>query len=119
MHEVTINGVRYIPAPPVAEKPELLDTMYDFRDVGYVRIRDYLRELLTKVWVEESAFKGKWPWGNSGWQYQMQDALVKAGAVEGTYDKENDEYDCTEPEKAEQIIIGLIAEMCKGPADVS
>jgi len=115
MPEVTINGVRYIPAPPTCENPALLDFEWDFRDVGKVRIRDFLRQLLTTLWDEGERFDAKWPWGNSGWQWDFYEALIAAKAIEGDIDVNAFGWERGDgnAEKAKAITIGLITEMCK------
>lgn len=45
-------------------------------------IRDYLTTLLGAVWRDREAFNGKRPFGNSGWQYEIYDALARAGVVD-------------------------------------
>lgn len=114
--DVVIDGVRYVPAPEPCENPTLLDFMYNFMDVGRVSIREYLCALLTKLWNEGESFKGKAPWGNSGWEYELQYALVAAGAVPGDIEPDGDEQvvtNCHDEAAANTIIFGLIAEMCK------
>lgn len=49
-------------------------------------VRDYLAELLITLWEEEEGFSGKRPFGNSGWQHEVYDGLVKAGVLNGTVD---------------------------------
>lgn len=67
---------------------DLLDlTIYE-PDSGAVSIRDYFRRLLTELWNEEAGFSGKRPFGNSGWQIDLQVALIKAGAPFGAVDED-------------------------------
>lgn len=48
-------------------------------------------ELICKVWNEQDCFSGKRPFGNSGWDYPILKAIVKAGFVDGaTVDDEGD-----------------------------
>jgi hypothetical protein len=42
-------------------------------------VRDYLKELLYMVLVEEEGFSGKRPFGNSGWQHEFMEPLRDAG----------------------------------------
>jgi hypothetical protein len=116
---VVIDGVRYVPAAVPCDAPGLLDYVSSFRDAGgNMAIREYLGALLTKLWEQGEGFSGKRPFGNSGWEYDLYAALIKAGAVEG----ELDEYDRVQSlhrdqmDKANRIVFGLIAEMCKGAA---
>lgn len=50
-------------------------------DAGAATIRDYLIKLLSKVWEEDEGFDGKRPFGNSGWQYELTEALVQANIL--------------------------------------
>lgn len=42
-------------------------------------VKDYLKALLIAVWDEGESFSGKRPFGNSGWDSDILDALVDAG----------------------------------------
>lgn len=116
---VTINGTRYVPAQEPCENPGLLDFVWSFPDAGgEMPIRDYLRELLTALWMEQDDFSGKRPFGNSCWYIDLYRALAGAGAIEaplneyGIYDPLSSE----QMRKAHKITHNLIAEMCKGKA---
>lgn len=113
---VLIDGVRYVPAQEPCADPTLLDFVHDFMDVGKVSIREYLCALLTQLWEEGEGFSGKYPFGNSGWEYGLYDALVLAGAVPGETSMDGDEVvveQCTDKPAANAIIFTLITEMCK------
>jgi len=43
--------------------------------------REYLCELLAAVWEQEEGFNGKRPFGNSGWQGDILDALADAKCI--------------------------------------
>ncbi|MBN3839304.1 hypothetical protein [Burkholderia sp. Ac-20349] len=119
---VIIDGVRYIPAPAPCENPELLDFVFHCTDLEReVSIREYLGELLKALWDEGEGFSSKSPFGNSGWEYSLYGALIKAGAVEGRLDEYNgrfcvDHISGTEQGKANQIVFSLIAKMCGLPS---
>ena len=88
--KVTIDGIDYIPVPPVPEGRhfaaldcEMLDNDADARTV-----RDYLHALLATLWQEEEGFSGKRPFGNSGWQYDIYEPLIKGGFIDGTLDSQ-------------------------------
>ena len=49
-------------------------------------IGEYLKMLLLKVWKEQEEFDSKRPFGNSGWDYEIQVALVHAGVIDGVID---------------------------------
>jgi hypothetical protein len=113
---VIIDGVRYIPAPTPCENPALLDFRFKCDDLRReVSIREYLCALLTQLWSEGEGFSGKRPFGNSGWEYDLYHALIKADAVEGELDGDGYIHRISreEQDKANTIIFGLIGEMCK------
>lgn len=112
---VVVDGVRYVPAVEPCGDPGLLDFVWSFYDAGGdMPIRDYLRELLTRVWEEGERFSGKRPFGNSGWEYELYAALIAAKAVVGELDEDGRVESLTgnEVSKADGIIAGLIYEMC-------
>lgn len=80
-----------------------LDKMFRC-DLGRVSFRTYFKKLLTKVIVEEEAFSGKRPFGNSGWFYELAAGLVKHKLIPGTQD---------DPDlaKAEAVLVTMVAEM--------
>lgn len=57
-------------------------------DAKAATVRDYLRALLSRCWEEEESFSGKRPFGNSGWQSDVNIALIKAGVVKGKLDSD-------------------------------
>lgn len=81
-------------------------------DAGAATIGDYLRELLKLVWLEGEGFSGKRPFGNSSWEYEIYIALVSAGAVHGTTDRDGDfELDDHNIQLANQLIVDAISGM--------
>lgn len=60
----------------------VLDCPMGPNDANAETVRDYLKALLLKVWVQGEGFSGKRPFGNSGWEYDVTDALVEAGIAE-------------------------------------
>lgn len=113
---VMINGEKYVKAPPVVENPGLLDFEYDFRDHGTLSIRAWLGNILYRLMDECESFNSKYPFGNSDWYYDLPYALVKAGAVKGEIDEDGEVIAVDDMPKAREIILGLVAEMCKPPA---
>lgn len=75
-------------------------------DANAKTIKSYLKKLLKLVWSEEQGFNGKRPFGNSGWQYEVYIALVKAELVDGTFD-EWEEVEVDERE-ADKLILEAI-----------
>lgn len=74
---------------------EVLDTKMVRNDARAKTVRDYLKRLLKEVWEEEECFNGKRPFGNSGWQKEVAESLVKAGIMKGRMDEDGylDDYD--------------------------
>lgn len=54
-------------------------------DAGAATIRDYLVAIVERVWDEGEGFSGKRPFGNSGWDWELYDALSKAGELPITH----------------------------------
>ena len=65
---------------------EILEIPMQENDAGAKTIREYLIKLLTVLWEEQEGFSGKRPFGNSGWDFELYEALVKAKAVDGKFD---------------------------------
>jgi hypothetical protein len=70
-------------------------------------ILDYLHKLLKTLWEEGEGFNGKRPFGDSGWEYQLYEPLVRAGFVEGEIDEDGYVEDFNE-DIANQLVFGLI-----------
>lgn len=68
------------------QKINVLDVPMDENDAGAETIRDYLKALLTVLWDEGEGFSGKRPFGNSSWESEVWQALVKSGHIEGEFD---------------------------------
>lgn len=75
-------------------------------DADAKTIKEYLLKLLTGVIVEEEGFSGKRPFGNSGWFFELEQALVSGKAVAGTIDEDG----CVECDgsAAQQAILSAI-----------
>ena len=63
-------------------------TLFIGSDEHTMTLRQYLIELLSKVWEEAEGFNGKRPWGDSGWQGDVEVALIRAGILKGTLDED-------------------------------
>ena len=53
---------------------------------GAITVGAYLRALLARLWKEKALFRGKDPFGNSGWEYTLYNALAQAGAIKAVKD---------------------------------
>jgi hypothetical protein len=49
-------------------------------------VRGYLASLLEALWLDGPNFSGKRPFGQSGWKWDVYEALVTAGLVDGRFD---------------------------------
>lgn len=77
---------------------------------GTGTVRSYLKDLLHTLWVEEEGFSGKRPFGNSGWQFDVYQALVRAGVLEGTLDDEGF-LDDVDRDAGEQLVLAAIQQV--------
>lgn len=67
----------------------ILDLPMQKNDANAKTVRDYLKALLKKLWVEEERFGGKRPFGNSGWQtHDLGRTFIKARLIDGTLDED-------------------------------
>lgn len=72
-----------------AKLEKILNTPMESNDAGAGTIKDYLMILLEIMWEDEDSK----PFGNSSWKYEVYDALVRAGMIDGKLvtEKYNDE----------------------------
>lgn len=61
----------------------VLDVKMQPNDANVETIRDYLIKLLSLLWAYGDHFPSKKPFGNSGWEYDLYEALVRAGLISG------------------------------------
>jgi hypothetical protein len=92
---------------------EMLSLRFESRDLGEeLTIRDYMRRLLSTLFKEGESFSGKRPFGNSGWEYDIAEPLVRAGAVRGsirTEEGEADELEEYDEEEFQMAVSKMIA----------
>ncbi len=62
-------------------------------DANAATVKEYLIALLSAVWSEQEGFSGKRPFGNSGWAWDLYEALATAGMIEATWDTSEDGED--------------------------
>lgn len=82
---------------------DILDVEMQPNDANAKTIRGYLKALVQVVWEQEEGFSGKRPFGNSGWQYDLALALVRAGKVEGKIDSNGCLIECDDAAVNEAI----------------
>jgi hypothetical protein len=51
-------------------------------------IEGYLKELLHTLFIEGDGFSGKRPFGNSGWEHDLELALINNKIINGTLDED-------------------------------
>lgn len=81
-------------------------------DAGASTIRGYLVTLAFTVFDEGEGFSGKRPFGNSGWEHELYESLVKGKLLQGTVD--DGEYEFDEP-TARTLIFAAIKELMREP----
>lgn len=72
-------------------------------------IREYFIKLLITLWEQEEGFSGKRPFGNSGWQFEIYEVLIKEGFIDGSLD-EDGYVDALNHAKADKFIVEEIIE---------
>lgn len=82
-------------------------------DADAVTVGDYLFKLLALVWQDGEGFDGKRPFGNSSWEYEIFEALAKAGLIVATLDEDGyiDDFD---RDVAEKVVADAIKAMAAG-----
>lgn len=97
----------------------ILDVPMRENSSGADTVGGYLRRLLIEVWREGEGFSGKRAFGDSGWQFEVYEALAEAGVIEGEgtlyYEGTDDEFtdwdvDFGERARADQMIYQVIKE---------
>lgn len=70
-------------------------------------IGEYFVSLLHTLWIEKEGFSGKRPFGNSGWEGDIETALINADAIWGQIDEDGYIED-VDSEAADRIIFSTI-----------
>lgn len=79
-------------------------------DAGATTVRGYLVELLAVLWDEGEMFSGKRPFGESGWVYELYQALATAGLVSVVLDEDGffDTFPDSQRRRADKLIADAI-----------
>ncbi len=91
----------------------VLNHKYNKWDLGHCTIRNYLVSLARKCWVKEDSFNGKKPFGNSGWKYDVYNALGHGGFIRVNLDNEGNIYS-TDEEAGDLIIKACFDKLANG-----
>lgn len=90
---------------------KILGTKFYCDDLSQeITIKEYLKELLQRVWKEGESFSGKRPFGNSGWQADLYLPLIAAGFITGTVDEDGYLEDCDE-KAGDELISEIISRL--------
>lgn len=90
---------------------DVLDIPLGDNDANAATVRDYFKALLQTLWREGEGFSGKRPFGNSGWQYDFDDALVRSGKVHGSAGSDDERAEIVDDagrEAADELISAAI-----------
>lgn len=69
-------------------------------------LTDFLLNLLSTLWAQGESFSGKRPFGDSGWQFEVYEALVRAGHLPGTLDEDGflEEFSANSMKAADELV---------------
>jgi hypothetical protein len=110
---VIIDGVRYVPEVVFPQDSAYYENILsspmavcgDFDDIS---IRGYLHKLLNELWEKQDGFRGKKPFGNSGWNLDLIYSLIACGYIPGVYSEEWDGSRIDDPREADRLVKELI-----------
>lgn len=114
--EIRVDGVLFVPFSEPQHDNELLmalDVRFDSDAGEQITIRDFLRKLLEKLWLEKEGFNSKRPYGNGGWEFELAAALIKNSYIKGKLDEEG-YVDTVDWKELDTYVTKLIRAMCHG-----
>jgi hypothetical protein len=84
--------------------------MPEDNDAGVGTIGEYLVGLLTTLWTELEGFSGKRPFGNSGWDFDLLAALIRADFIDGEFDDDGylEVLDDSQDRRGRELIMAAI-----------
>jgi len=94
----------------VDESVRVLNLPMQDNESGAKTIRGYLKALLRGLWEDGEGFSGKRPFGNSGWEYDIYRALVKAKLVKGKLDSDGC-IETVDSKACDKIILAAIKDL--------
>ena len=81
---------------------------------GEITLKEYFKLLLLTLWEEDEGFRGKKPFGNSGWKWDVIHVLAKAKLVKGDATQYSDgdiEFNNVDYKAGEKLIKQAIKEI--------
>jgi len=92
---------------------QLLDLVVSNSDVGDVRLRDYLYQVVELLWTNPEIFIPKRPFGHPDWQWRVYAVMAKACYVEGVFD-EYDDLERVDAARADALILAALGALMIG-----
>lgn len=94
--------------PDVVERALALEMVEN--DADAKTVKDYLKELLKKMLLEQDDFSGKRPWGNSDAYWKFYETFIRGGIIQGSLDEDGyiDELKDTERGYADELLLALV-----------
>jgi hypothetical protein len=94
----------------------VLDLEFDSGDLGKrITVRQFFATLLRTLWIEGEGFSGKRPFRNSGWEFDLYAALIKAGFIDGTLDEDGCVAKCDTRAAHRFVLTEIIDKMVGSP----
>lgn len=87
--------------------------MLEVNDADAATVGEFLGLLLSTLWLQEEGFSSKRPFGNSGWKWQVYEAMVQNGLAVGTMVEDEghyylEDFPYEEEIKADELILQAI-----------
>lgn len=88
----------------------ILDLSMEGNDAQAHTVRAYLKTLLLLLWEDPESFNGKRPFGDSGWEHDLFDTLLRNRIISGHIDEDGDVREIDE-ETAHKLIKNAIKDL--------
>jgi hypothetical protein len=73
-----------------------------------ITIRQYFYDLISTLWTELEGFSGKRPFGNSGWDYEVYQTLIKYELISGSLDEDGFVKDINDDEANDFVLTKIL-----------
>jgi len=89
---------------------DILDLQFISQDIGKTTVREHMKHLLVRLWLDDFISPKEDEYGLSAWQYDLYYILIKNGHVDGEIDKNTGllDFDIDEMGSAMREIINLL-----------